>query len=186
MRRRPFNQVYVFRHVAVSDACKEAFHAEASTLIGRTVYRVHPTLEEAPHVTDCLTSIHYLFKKALQIEIELTWIGDMPRELAKRPKEWKILLLDRQDAQFGDILFTKHSKRRKRLSHVGMIFGPNTIFHCSSELKTAQVVEDKEFFASYEQVLSLEEALRYIDPRNIEERTKHRGLFMENGCLEEA
>ncbi|HEV3269251.1 MAG TPA: hypothetical protein VGZ69_01210 [Candidatus Rhabdochlamydia sp.] len=37
--------------------------------------------EHAPKKTDCLTAIHYIFKKALNLDMPLTFIGDMPRQL---------------------------------------------------------------------------------------------------------
>ncbi|NNM44050.1 MAG: C40 family peptidase [Chlamydiae bacterium] len=149
-----------------------------SKLILETTYRRKPSLEEAPLVTDCLTSIHYIFKNALGIEIPLTFIGDMPRHLLSFG-EWQALCIERERAQVGDLLFVKNKKREKWLSHVGLILGIDRIFHCSKEIGTARVESDQSFFSMYEQRLTLLEMACYIDVRNKRLRDKHQSAFLD-------
>lgn len=177
-REASFN-IYVFRHTSVTPAHAEGFKAAAAKLAGKTIYRAHPANEDAPQITDCLTAVHYLFKETLKTDIPLTWIGDMPRQLASFG-EWRVLSIERKDAQLGDLIFTKNKIRPKLLSHVGMIFGPDRVFHCCRNLKTARIEFDEDFFSVYEQHLSLDKALRYIDPRNSALRKEHQGLFLRN------
>lgn len=148
-----------------------------STLKGKTSYRRPARLEEAPLITDCLTSIHYLFKHALQINIPLTYIGDMPRRMLSY-SEWRAVKIDIKDARCGDLLFVKNKEREKLVSHVAMVIEVDKIFHCCVKAGTAIVQSEAEFFSLYEQRLDFREMVRYIDPRNRELRDLHQGVFM--------
>ena len=149
----------------------------ALELEGRTVYQRSAFREMAPNVTDCLTSIHYIFKKALSIDIPITYVGDMPRNLFFS-SNWKALKINIEDALCGDILFVKNKERIKLLSHAALILGNNQFFHCSPILNTAAIQSKDDFFSFYEQKLNLIKMLHYIDPRNKEMREKNQGIFI--------
>ncbi|MBX3720001.1 MAG: C40 family peptidase [Parachlamydiales bacterium] len=159
-------------------ALAQPLAAAISTLEGKTSYRRPAPLEEAPLVTDCLTSIHYLFKNALQIDIPLTYIGDMPRRLLSYG-EWRAMKIDLKDARCGDLLFVKNRGREKLVSHVAMVLETDRIFHCCLAAGTAVVQSETEFFSLYEQRLDFVKMIRYIDPRNRELRDLHQGVFMQ-------
>ncbi|MBS0653074.1 MAG: C40 family peptidase [Verrucomicrobia bacterium] len=168
--------MYVFRHTSVlAQPIAEAI----SKLEGKTSYRRPARLEEAPLITDCLTSIHYLFKHALKINIPLTYIGDMPRRLLSY-SEWRAVKIDIKDAKCGDLLFVKSREREKLVSHVAMVIETDKIFHCCLNAGTAIVQSEEEFFSLYEQRLDFVKMIRYIDPRNRELRDLHQGIFMQS------
>jgi len=138
-------------------------------------------LENAPFETDCLTSIHYIFKKAFGIQIPLTLVGDMPRTLLALG-EWKFLCLDETAVQSGDLCFVKRIEEPKLIAHVALFLGPNEIFHCKRDV--GAVVEDyKAFNSVFEQALTHNQ-INYIDLRNRELRQKHGGLFLPDNVLD--
>ena len=147
-----------------------------SELVKKTTYYQGSFREYAPEKADCLTAIHYIFKKSLQIDIPLTFIGDMPRKLLSL-KQWIPIECDLENMQCGDIFFAKNKNRPKLLSHVALIIEPNKIFHCSPCLKKAAIQSKEEFFLSYEQKISFEKMICYVDPRNKELRSKE-GIFV--------
>ncbi len=168
-------KVYVFRYVTGSP---QNLENAASKLVFGTTYRRKPPLEEGPSVTDCLTSIHYIFKSALGIEIPLTFIGDMPRYLLSFG-QWEAFCIERERAQVGDLVFVKNIKGQKGIAHVGLILGVDRIFHCSKENGTATIESDQRFFSMYEQRLTLLEMVCYIDSRNTRLRDKHQNNFID-------
>ena len=99
----------------------------------KTSYRRPALREEAPAVTDCLTSIYYVFKRALRIDIPLVYIGDMPRLLLSF-SNWRVLRIDIKDVRCGDILFVRNKKNEKLLSHIALVIGVDKIFHCCPSL----------------------------------------------------
>lgn len=129
--------------------------------------------EQAPEKTDCLTSIYYIFKQALNITLPLTLIGDMPRTLLSLG-EWKLLCVDTNDVCCGDLCFSSRITDEKLIGHVSLFLGVNEIFHCRRE---GAVIEDYETFQSvFEQKLH-EKQIYYIDIRNKALREKHEGIF---------
>lgn len=150
----------------------------AAELNGKTFYLRRASLESAPQYTDCLTSIHYLFKKALQVDIPLTFIGDMPRQLSSFG-EWKVLKTQVHEALCGDLIFVKKRNMSQLISHVGMVTEENQIFHCSKEAQTAVIESWEAFFSQYEQQLDFVEMVRYIDPRNKALREEHKGKYIK-------
>jgi cell wall-associated NlpC family hydrolase len=150
---------------------KAALNNLARSLAGKPVYKKPALREEAPNRADCLTLIHYLFKKAIRMNIPLTYIGDMPRLLSKRG--WKVTIIKESEAQSGDLLFVKDKNQSKFLSHVAVFLNPDSLFHCCRKAKTAVEQKSDDFFTNYEQKLTSDESILYIDPRNKIMRRKH-------------
>lgn len=148
----------------------------AADLEGKTTYRRPALREDAPLITDCLTSINYVFKKALGLDIPLTFIGDMPRRLLSY-SEWRLLKIDAKDMQCGDLLFVKKKKNVKLLSHVALVVASDRIFHCCQSLGTAVVQSTEDFFCLYEQQLNFRKMVRYVDPRNKKLREEQKSGF---------
>ncbi|MGB7128573.1 MAG: hypothetical protein WBD50_05745 [Candidatus Rhabdochlamydia sp.] len=143
----------------------------ASDLVERTTYCTPALREHAPEKTDCLTAIHYIFKKALSVDMPLTFIGDMPRQLLSL-ENWSPIECNLENTQCGDIFFTKNKNRPKLISHIALIIEPDKIFHCTPLLGKAVIQSKEEFFSSYEQKLHFSKMICYIDPRNKELRSK--------------
>lgn len=140
--------------------------------------------EEAPSVTDCLTSVWYVFKKALKVDMDITLIGDMPRRLLLL-SEWNLLCIDRKDAECGDVIFVKNRDNERLISHVGIILGADRVFHCCSKIGKASIQSDKEFFTEYHQQMKINNGIspgiqmvRNIDQRNIPLREAQKGECM--------
>ncbi len=131
--------------------------------------------EAAPEITDCLTSIHYIFKQALKVDIPLTFVGDMPRRLLTLD-QWEFCEIDPKEACCGDLVFAKRIREEKLIAHVALLLGPDEVFHCKRD--GGPIVESFEKFCSlFEQKLTLDQ-LRYIDPRNREMREKYKDKFI--------
>jgi hypothetical protein len=169
--------ILVFRYSSKIDS--EQMVQVAATLLDKTVYTRPSKLEEAPEKADCLTAIHYLFKKALKVTIPLTFIGDMPRRLASYG-EWRPLCIKQEDAQCGDLLFVKNKGKVKLLSHIAMFIDARSIFHCCLDEKTAVIQRFEIFTDRYTQCLSFRSAVRYIDPRNESKRDQQGGPFIKD------
>jgi hypothetical protein len=169
-------EIYVFRcsFVQIDPIIKVS-----SELLGKTSYRRPALREEAPAVTDCLTSIYFIFKQALSVDIPLAFIGDMPRQLLSF-SEWRPLKIDTRDARCGDILFVRNKEREKLLSHAALIIEIDKIFHCCPKSGTAIIQSKDEFFSLYEQRLGFKQMVRYIDPRNKQLREDHKGMFISD------
>ena len=88
-------------------------------------------LEVAPLKTDCLTSIHYIFKKAFHHTLSLSLIGDMPRLLSQ--SGWVLQVVDSDELCIGDLIFLKRKKETKLVAHVALVIGFNQIFHCKRD-----------------------------------------------------
>lgn len=174
MEESPFGNLYIFRYVSIEN---NSLTSAASELVDKTTYRRTALREEAPSITDCLTSIHYIFKKAFGLEIPLTYIGDMPRQLLSS-NSWKPLKIDINQAQCGDLLFVKSTQYTKQLSHVAMFITADKIFHCNLASGTAVIQSPEQFFHFYEQKLNFIHMIRYIDPRNKKLREDHQGGFI--------
>ena len=147
--------------------------------MGKTSYRRPALREQAPLVTDCLTSIHYVFKQALHIDIPLTFIGDMPRQLLSFG-EWRALQVEMNDVRCGDILFVRNKRNEKLLSHIALIIEVDKVFHCCPSSGTAVIESRNEFFSLYEQKLNFKEMICYIDPRNQKLRDAQKGIFISD------
>jgi cell wall-associated NlpC family hydrolase len=168
--------LYVFRYVSnLSDSLVQT----AIELEGKTLYQKYSVHEAAPFKADCLTSIYYIYKKALNITLPLTYIGDVPRTLLSE-NNWKALKIPLEEAQCGDLIFVKNKDKKKLLSHVALIIDNKSIFHCSSQHQKAVIQKTQDFFALYEQKLNFLKMVHYIDPRNEEMRKKHNGIFIDD------
>ena len=163
----------VFRNSSVQ---ADSLIKVASDLVEKTTYCTPALREYAPEKTDCLTAIHYIFKKALSINMPLTFIGDMPRQLLSL-KNWEPIECNIENAQCGDIFFTRNKNKPKLISHVALIIEPDKIFHCTPILGKAAIQSKEEFFSSYEQKLPFRKMICYIDPRNKELRSKQ-GMYL--------
>lgn len=150
----------------------------ASELTGKTTYQRTCKREEAPKVTDCLTSLHYLFKQ-VKVEIPVTYIGDMPRELLKKAACHPIRVKSSQ-IKCGDIIFCRSKTRPKLVSHVAVALDVDKIFHCNFDLGTAVVQSQEDFFSRYMQELNFRQMARYIDPRNKPLREQYKGIFIDD------
>jgi len=170
---RYFFEIYVFRYSGSLLYSLESGEVLIRSAVGEvhgTCYERMAPLESAPAKSDCLTSIVYIFKRALQWDFLPTWIGDMPRTLLSTGK-WTFHMIDPQEARCGDVLFTKRISERKLLAHAALLLGPNEIFHCKRD--SGAVTETLEsFFSVFEQKLT-DTQIRYIDPRNVELRKKY-------------
>lgn len=100
----------------------------------------------------------------------------MPRKLISL-EEWDLIECPIKDIQCGDVFFTKNTNKPKLISHVALVIDPNKIFHCTPLLQKAVIQSKEEFFSFYEQKLSIEKTLCYVDPRNKELRSKE-GMFI--------
>ena len=168
---QPFNNIFVFRHSPVDFS---DLPDVASSLTNQTTYYRPAQREQAPAITDCLTAIHYVFKKALRVDIPLTYIGDMPRQLTAYG-EWRPLSIPREEARCGDLLFVKNKEKPKLISHVALFLDANSVFHCNASDRTAVIQDYEEFSNHYEQALSFRQAVYYIDPRNKCQRLQEQG-----------
>ncbi len=168
--------IYVFRHPCIE---KKNLIEIAFQLENNTRYRRPALREEAPGITDCLTCIYYIFKKALAIDLPLTYIGDMPRQLLTL-SDWRPLKIAIRDARCGDILFVKNRENPKLVSHAAIMIDVDRIFHCCPSRGTAVIQQADDFFSLYEQKLNFKKMVRYIDPRNKELREKQGGLYIYN------
>lgn len=167
-------QIYVFRYDSVPI---EALTEAAQGLVDTTSYSKPVSQEEAPFATDCLTSIWYLFKKVLGVDIPLTFIGDMPRLLCSLG-QWRVLQIEMGEARCGDILFVKDRSKQRLISHAALVIGVNQIFHNSKLFGTARIQPADDFFALYEQRLRFQKMIRYIDFRNERLRVEQGGIFL--------
>lgn len=166
--------LYIFRYSEIQEIDLLKVTTE---LLGKTTYKRPALREEAPKVTDCLTSIHYIFKKAMKVNISLTFIGDMPRKLLAC-SEWRVMKVAVKDVKKGDIFFVKNKENEKLLSHIALIIDKDKIFHCSLFFGTAVIQANEDFFALYEQRLNFKEMIHYIDPRNKKLREEQKGIFI--------
>lgn len=169
--RRPHFIVFRYSSVQSNPVIKVA-----NDLVERTTYCTPALREYAPEKTDCLTAIHYIFKKALNIDMPLTFIGDMPRQLLSL-ENWKLIECSIENTQCGDIFFTKNKNKPKLVSHIALMIEPDKIFHCTPILGKAVIQSKEKFFSSYKQKLHFRKMICYIDPRNKELRSKQ-GMYM--------
>jgi hypothetical protein len=131
-------------------------------LCKNTKYKRHPKTEEAPHRSDCLTAICYLFRNA--IDRPLDWIGNMPRRLSQK-RNWRYLKIFPRELELGDLVFLKHKKSPRLITHVAMALGPEILFHCSREKKGASIEKIDQVFSRYTQPSDIKAMLTYVDPR---------------------
>ena len=143
-------------------------------------YKRQAFVEEAPGLADCLTSIHYIFKRALGFDLSVTFIGDMPRRLFSYSR-LSYLKADSNSLKLGDILFVGSKTSTRMISHVALVVDKERIFHCNQASGHAEIESFDEFFSKYEQKLKSQEMLRYIDYRNTALREEHEGSFIKEG-----
>ncbi|CRX38007.1 peptidoglycan amidohydrolase family protein [Estrella lausannensis] len=142
-------------------------------------YKRQAFVEEAPSFADCLTSIHYIFKRALGFDLSVTFIGDMPRQLFSYSR-LRYLKADSTTLQLGDILFVSSKKSKRMITHVALAVDKERVFHCSYDSGCAEVESLSTFFSKYEQRLTPQEMLRYIDYRNTALRAEQGGAFIKD------
>lgn len=139
---------------------------DCQTLCQNARYKRCAKAEKAPFKADCLTSIHYLFRN--KVDILIDWIGNMPRYLSQQ-RTWRYLQIPVQELKCGDLLFLKHKKSSRLITHVAMALGPDEIFHCSQDKKGALIEKISEVFSRYAQPIDVEAMLSYVDPRTSRE-----------------
>lgn len=127
--------------------------------------------EAAPWKADCLTAIWYIYKQAFDVDIPITWIGNMPREMSLS-KDWALLEVSLDNLKPGDLLFVKNVGKKRLISHIAMVIHEKLIFHCSHDLG-AVIQSTNKFFSLYEQQLTSSEIVRYIDFRDKELRAQY-------------
>lgn len=144
--------------------------------LSTTLYERKAPLEAAPSKTDCLTSIYYLFSKALNLDIPLTFIGDMPRLLVTTG--WEFHIVDLSEIRPGDLMFLKRKAESRLIVHAALTLNVDRIFHCKRDV--GMVLETPEsIFVTYEQQIRKDQ-LRYIDFRNDELRRECAGCYLKN------
>ncbi len=143
--------------------------------LSTTIYERRAPLEAAPLKTDCLTSIHYLFSKALGIHIPLTFVGDMPRQL--RSSGWDFHVVDIAELRSGDLLFLKRKEEPRLIIHAALVLSVDRIVHCKRDIGIVLESIDS-VFEVYEQQIH-EDQLIYIDYRNEGLREKYGGCYLE-------
>jgi len=129
--------------------------------------------EEAPYQTDCLTAIAYLIEHSTLKPIPITYIGDMPRELAIRG--WSVEKIPKDKLQEGDIVFAGQKNILRRIHHVGLVCD-GKIVHSSPKGVFKEDPED--FFRTRVQKFEKEGEpsflIHYIDKRNFVEKLRER------------
>lgn len=100
------------------------------------------------------------------MEIEITFIGDMPKVLFGSSR-WRCLRADLKDLCFGDIVFVKKRTSNRLITHVAFIIDQKRVFHCSSSKGKATIESIDAFFSEYEQAPSTVAMLRYRDFRSL-------------------
>lgn len=126
----------------------------------RTVYVRRAPLEEAPAKLDCLTTVWWVYKKAIGHEIDLDFIGNMPGALHE--KGWELIEIDEKGLRDGDIVFAKNKRAKRLVTHAAVVAGEK-LFHCLPKKGCASIDVDR-FLRDYEQP-SGPELLRYKDVR---------------------
>lgn len=167
--------LYIFRH---THATFEGVNALVDNLKDNVTYKNPVYIEEGPNgFFDCLTLVEYIYRKVAKVEITLEYIGNMPRRL-HASDQWKFMQVSSDELQCGDLIFLKNKNHRKLLGHIVFALGNDQIFHCSRSLGKARIETLEECFEAYEQRLSPEKALCYIDPRDKLLRMQARGLYI--------
>lgn len=151
----------------------------ALRLVDNTVYQKQAKCEDAPIKTDCLTSIHYIFKTALRTHIPVTYIGNMPRQLVSY-SSWRPLNIKREEARCGDLFFVQKLGKERLITHVAMFLDPDTLFHANYDAQTAVAENFEEFQKRYNQSLNFRRAVRYIDSRSTAKRDEEKGCFIQD------
>lgn len=152
--------IYVFRHGQMDPSPLVAFAQSF-----KTTYHRPAKIEDALDGADCLTAIYYLVKKVLKIDLPLTFIGDMPRELLTYG-EWRPLLIKIADAKCGDLIFVRSVSSTRPVSHMGIFLDHHSVFHCSAETG-GTIIEDYALFSTkYVQSLNFAESANNLDYRN--------------------
>jgi len=130
-------------------------------------------IEDAPSKTDCLTSIHYVFRKVFDRSLPLDLVGDMPRLLSQ--SGWVLKIIDSHDLCIGDLIFLKRKSETKLVAHAALVIGPDRIFHCKRDAGAVTESIEK-VWEVFEQTLK-KDLLKYIDPRNAVLRKKY-GIYL--------
>jgi len=160
-------------------------------------YKQKASLESAPESVDCLTLVHYLFEKTMGVRIPLTHIGNMVGQL-NACKEWSVLEIPPEAFQNGDLLFTEKVdqegvekfNRTAFITHVGIFLqlspiAPKRILHTTKLFKRPVFHTVDAFRKFYQQTLSTDQAILYIDHRDPDRQKKgkfdkkHRAVFRQ-------
>ncbi len=147
-------------------------YTECQLLCKQTKYKRCPRQEDAPALTDCLTSVHYLYKKTAKIEMSLEWIGNMPRALVKK-WGWSIAKISRSELQSGDLIFVRDKAASRRITHVVLALSADKVFHSSMKAKGGRIEDISDIFTTYTQSKQVKSLLAYIDPRTSREERKN-------------
>ncbi len=150
----------------------------ASELQEKTAYLRTAPKELAPEQTDCLTSIHYIFKKALAADFPVTFIGDMPRTLSSLAGWEFTVLKSKEEIRAGDLYFVGKVEKTRLISHVALFLSQDELFHCTQDHSRAIVEDFATFQTTYEQKVRKQQ-IRYIDFRNESLRQQHSGCYMK-------
>jgi len=138
----------------------ELIQKECQALVGVTRYKKEAKREEAPYLTDCLTSVSHVFKKAALVDLQLDWIGNMPRTLYK--KGWQIQKISLNELKTGDLIFL--GKKGKLVSHLAVALSEQEVFHVAQKGAGIEKIED--VFAKYIPLQDAQNALSYVDSRS--------------------
>jgi cell wall-associated NlpC family hydrolase len=139
------------------------------------IYEKGARLEEAPFKADCLTSIYYLFSKALNIQMPVTFIGDMPRSLVSHG--WKFCVIDSREVKAGDFLFFKRRDMKRLITHMALALNSSEVVHFRRDMGKMVIEPLMSALNVYEQEI-LEQQLLYIDFRNEDLRKTHGGCYL--------
>jgi cell wall-associated NlpC family hydrolase len=88
----------------------------------------------------------------------------MPKYLF-RHRKWRLFSVPPEQLQLGDLIFLKHKRSPRLVTHVAMALGQNLVFHCAREARGALIERIDTLFCRYSQP-SKEEMISYIDPRS--------------------
>lgn len=127
----------------------------------QTRYKKTAMREEAPEKADCLTGVDYVFQRAVQRELPLVWIGNMPRLLQK--EGWEVRRIAKEELKPGDLVFL--GKGKKTVSHLALAIGEGRVFHVCWTAKGG-VIEDADAVLKKYSQPEEKEMLSYVDPRS--------------------
>lgn len=184
----PFSLVTVIRFPNV-EFNQDNLSVAVQTLIRNTKYLYTAKDAQAPHLTNCVTAIRYLFLQSSTIFLPNLWIGDMPRILV-RQLGCSLHTIKITSMKVGDLLFIKRvpgnttEKTKRYISHVMISLGGSLFFH-STEDRGGACLEDfikpKDEIPAQLLKLNIDEPylfMRYIDPRNVNMRKKYKSEFI--------
>ena len=156
---------------------RDSLAHQAQQLVGQTVYHLSAKNTQAPHQTNCVTSIRYILKSGSRHTLPSSWIGDMPRVLVSECG-YSFCQIDIGSLRAGDLVFISSSEcfspssNRRSVVHVAMAVGVGILFHSSYERGGAcleNIIEPCDRFGEEIRRNIINDSaflIRYIDPRN--------------------